>query len=110
MKKYTDYGKTYIGYSDVAALVVVGIGADSNEMESNFLRFGGDDGYNAYIVDEQTEIPDHYKLVMNLKFWTKIYDDAGLTLKVYADQIKIYRAGEFGVIIQTFGDSEIKPM
>ena len=34
------------------------------------------------------------------KAWLKIYDDEGLTEDYSADKIRVYRAGDFGCIIQ----------
>jgi hypothetical protein len=64
------------------------------------LDFGEDGVYGAYIIDENTEIGSHYSKVATFNDWLKIYDDDELTYKVYAEEINIYRAGDFGCIIQ----------
>lgn len=102
MKNYKDFGKTYIGASDYASLILVGCG-DGTEMGLRLheLHFGGDGGYNACIIDEEdVEIGKHYKKVFTAYHWMKIYDDTGLAKEYKADVIEVYRAGGFGCIIK----------
>lgn len=98
MKSYKDYEKRFIGSSDIASLVLVGCDADG--LKSEFLNFGEDGEYRAYIVGSYTEIPEHYKHVYTFECWLKIYDDEELTYSERAKEFNIYRAGEFGCIIQ----------
>lgn len=98
MKNYKDYEKEFIGSSDIATLILAGCGEDGVKIST--LHFGSDGTYRAYIVDQDTEIPDHYKLVDEFESWLKIYDDEELTYKAYAREIKVYRAAEMGCIIQ----------
>ena len=51
--------------------------------------------------DETGEL--YYEKVDDFKHWLKIYDDDELTYRVNAQEINIYRAGDFGCIIQTIG-------
>lgn len=70
-------------------------------MDSTIIKFGGDGSYWAYIVDEDAEIGEHYKKVTEYDYWMKIYDDDGLTYKSpYGKHVNVYRAGDYGVIIQ----------
>lgn len=87
--------------SDIAALILVG--CDENGLKTSTLDFGEDGSYMAYVVDEDAEIGAHYKKVADFKHWLKIYDDDELIYRVNAQGINIYRAGDFGCIIQTIG-------
>lgn len=106
MKNYKDFEKTYIGSSDVATLVLSGawpLAEETNDpapIKLKALAFAEDGNYNAYVVDGDTEIGAHYQLVATFEAWMQIYDDDGLTQKFVADEIRVYRAGEFGCIIQ----------
>ena len=103
MKSYKEYDREFIGDSDIAALIFV---------KANILDFGCDGRYNAYVVDENAKIGDHYTLEMEFetssgfKAWLKVYDDEGLTADYSADKIRVYRAGDFGCIIQLIGEKE----
>lgn len=79
------------------------VGCDENGLKTSTLDFGEDGSYMAYVVDEDAEIGAHYKKVADFKHWLKIYDDDELTYRVNAQEINIYRAGDFGCIIQTIG-------
>lgn len=105
MKHYKDAPKIPIGESDIGVLTVVTV------EKPMFLKFGGDGLYEAYIIDEDTELGDHYKEVMRIKpseEWlssalVKIYDDYELTFSSNASEIVIYRAGEYGCAIRLVG-------
>lgn len=101
MKNYKNYTKQYIGGSDIALLTAVGPGEE--EMQSVFIRYGGDGEYSAYIVDEDAEIGDHYKKIATFNHWLKIYDDDSKTLDINADKIEIFRAAERGTVVKTTG-------
>lgn len=98
MKSYKEFEKTYIGDSDIAALVLVG--CDKTSIVSQILNFGEDGTYKAYVVDSDTEIGNHYVERYRFNHWLKIYDDDGYTAEFKADLIIVYRAGEMGCIIQ----------
>lgn len=102
MKNYKDYLQTNIGYSDIASLTIRSCGIVAP------LDFGSDGDYRAYVVDDNAEIPSHYQLVQNLEHWVHIFDDAELTFSAKADHIRIYRAGDFGCIIQLDGNAEVE--
>lgn len=57
---------------------------------------------------EEAHIGEHYNLVFEGTNWIRIYDDNELTLHAKADVIKIYRAGEFGCIIQLLGNAKVE--
>lgn len=99
MKNYKEYPIQSIGGSDIASLIVRG-GCEAPQA----INFAGDDAYSAYIVDENAEIGDHYKKVYECTCWISIYDDTGLKFHRYAKEIKIYRAGDFGAIVQLIGE------
>lgn len=101
MKSYKDFEKEFIGDSDIATLIMVGY--DSKEkggVSLKKLNFGVDGNYQAYIVEGQTEIGSHYELVAEFTDWLRIYDDSSLVKEFHADVIKVFRAMEFGCIIQ----------
>lgn len=113
-----DYKKEsiYIGSSDAAFLTVVGCTTDG--VKAEILQFGGDGSYNAYIVRNFRDIPAHYHLVMEfetfkqfynmdgtrgevclLDSWVKIYDDTSMTASLRGKRIRVYRAGDYGALI-----------
>ena len=59
MRSYKSYESSYIGDSDIAALILAGISDGS--LQSKVLDFGEDGRYSAYIVDEDAEIGSHYE-------------------------------------------------
>lgn len=103
MKTYKDFEKTYIGGSDIASLILVGCRKDEG-LKTEPLYFGEDGGYSAYIVNqtekEEIKIESHYTKVATFNHWLKIYDDDGKTFDCRGKEINIYRAGQFGCIIQ----------
>lgn len=101
MRTYKDFEKRPIGDSDIASLTV------RYPSKAEVLNFGSDGTYNAYIVTEQAEIGDHYDLVSEGTHWIMIFNDFDKTFSAHADEIKIYRAGEFGCIIQLIGNVRI---
>jgi len=98
MKNYKDFEKVFIGDSDIASLILVGW--SENGLKLFDLHFGEDGSYQAYIIDEDTEIPKHYSRVYECKSWLRIYDDIGLVKEFDSNLIEIYRAGEMGCIIK----------
>lgn len=99
MRNYKEFEQQFIGGSDIATLILVGHRGEKG-LKTMPLYFGEDGSYKAYIVDAETEIGSHYRKVETFNHWLKIYDDERLTYKVYAKEINIYRAGDFGCIIQ----------
>lgn len=98
LKYYKEFPKEYIGDSDIAALLFAGL--SENGLISQWVQFGGDSSYDAYIVDEEAEIGAHYSFIVEFKHWLIIYDDLSLSRTFYAEKIKVYRAGNYGCIIQ----------
>lgn len=100
---YKDYEKKHIGCSDIACLILVGCRA-SEGVKAEKLLFGEDGSYSAYVVEqtehEDVKIESHYTKVATFNHWLKIYDDDGKTFACRGKEINIYRAGEFGCIIQ----------
>ena len=90
---YKDYSQS-LGFSDIANLTLRV--AD----KSIILQFGEDGEYKTYVIDQETEVPSHYHLVDEGSHWLKIYDDEKLVGYFVADDIKVYRAGERGCLIQ----------
>lgn len=105
MTNYKDFNKEYIGDSDNAALILVG--CCEKGLKAKVLSFGEDNSYSAYIVDGvDVEIGNHYKEIAEFNNWLKIYDDEGLSKKIEAEYIKVYRAGEMGCIIQKYNQDK----
>lgn len=98
-KTYKSNLPEFIGASDIASLTVrAGDKVDA-------LDFGEDGCYSVHIVeDAAVDIPAYYSCVFSAySEWLKIYDDDGLSFSKSFDgmkNIKIYRAGDFGCIIQ----------
>lgn len=98
MKNYHEYPRVYMGCSDIASLILVG--CTPTGVGVSGLRFGGDGTYHAYFVDEDAEIGTHYYEVARYTHWFRVYDDLGLQHTLAADEIIVYRAGEYGCVVQ----------
>lgn len=110
IKKLTrfDYAEEYIGSSDVATLIVVGMNPKQVQPTDEPIvtlpmHFGGDGAYHAYVVDERADVPAWYTLEARLSSWIKIYDDENLVYTAHAPEIELYRAGQRGVLIRMIG-------
>ena len=100
MKNYKDFEQEYIGESDIATLILVGCRGEEG-LKTEQLHFGEDGCYRAYIITEpDVVIGSHYKKAATFNHWLKIYDDDEKTFEKHAKEINIYRAGDFGCIIQ----------
>lgn len=98
MKTYKNCEVVMLGSSDISSLIMVG--CDDEGLKVRPLHFGSDGTYSAYVVEEGVEIGSHYKKVETFKHWLKIYDDEEKTFRINAKEINVYRAGDFGCIIQ----------
>ena len=98
---YKEYPKMFIGDSATASLTV------RYPMSAKALHFGESGVYEAYVVDENAEIGEHYKLVHAGRRLVKIYDDTSLSFSAAADSILIYRAGERGCVIQLINPTHV---
>ena len=98
MKHYKD-NIDYIGSSDYSSLILAGH-VNEQGFTTQELHFGCDGEYWAYEIDETYEVPDHYDLVAEFDHWVKIYDDSELTKHHRGKKIKIYRAWDFGALVQ----------
>ena len=96
---YHEYHKKYIGFSDVASLVIRTLDEHSIQ-KLHLLQFGGDGSYSAYIVDSKAEIGEHYSLVCEGRWWMWIYSDEARVARFDGNIIRVYRAGGYGCIIQ----------
>ena len=103
MKNYKDCKKIYLGESDSAKLMMIGM-VDSTTEDVKYLKFVEDGAYDAYFADEETEIPSHYSPVAEFFDLMHIYDDNGLTVSIAAEKIEVYRAGMFGCIVRVIGE------
>lgn len=99
MKTYKDFEKQYIGTSDMASLILAGY-KDGEGFVTLPLHFGQDDSYNAYIVEGEAEIGNHYEKRAEFESWMKIYDDEELVKSFKGNKIIVYRAAEMGCIVQ----------
>ena len=105
MRDYHTYGEVSLGSSDVATVILAGM--KPRGVGTMTLHFGGDGHYGAYLVNENAEIGSHYKLKGIFRSWLKVYDDDSLMVYLRAKKIKVYRAGEYGCIIQVFGKVDL---
>lgn len=100
MKSYKEFKRQHIGSSDIARLII-----DTPD-KVQWIDFGEDGEYSAYIVDDSAEIGEHYTQIFSACGWAHIFDDFGRTASFNAQQINIYRAGSFGCIIQLIDEEE----
>lgn len=93
----TNYKKNTInlGYSDIAMLTIV------SPRGASSLKFGGDGNYKAYVVYGPMDARDipHYTQVYTANSWVWLFDDDGKKTAFTGDMINIYRAGDYGMII-----------
>ena len=92
MTNYKDNVK-YLGYSDIASLTI------RNGGKVEILNLGSDGDYSAKIVKDRELIPGHYNKKYEFKNWIWIYDDGGRKTEFEAENIEIYTAGDFGILI-----------
>lgn len=97
-KSFYKYCTLSAGVSDIAALVY----RTSNPKEIGEIAFGEDGSYKAHLIVGDTEVPDHYYLVLDTQEpWLWIYDDDGKVLDLENPAgFQIYRAGEMGLLIR----------
>lgn len=105
---YKEYMPQYIGGSDIATLIVVGMQPEYDHsmvypVLTMPLPFDEDGDYSAHVIDERAELPAHYKLFASFSSWMKIYDDTGLAYEINAPEIELYRAGKRGILIRVIG-------
>lgn len=95
-QNYKQFESVYLGFSDIAALKVVGCDK-TRGIEANIINMGSDGIYEAYYCNNAI-IGKHYKKVYDVEGWIEIYDDVK---KRFQDRGKfeIYRAGDFGIVI-----------
>lgn len=93
MKNYKDFDIISLGGSDGAVLSLV------TDNSIDYLYFGEDGEYKAYFVNEEIELPSHYKKVFETTGFVGILDDDKSEVTIKADKIEIYRAGERGCLI-----------
>ena len=108
MKDYHEFGKTLLGGSDAAEMVLL-------TSKNNYpIHFGEDGDYSAYFVSNTTTVPDYYKLVQEINFNINDnntilivnYENSECSRKITGEysNVKIYRAGDYGCIFK-FNDS-----
>lgn len=98
---YKEYPKHNLGEAANASLTV------RFPDQARMLHFGEMGPAHAYVVDENAEIGDHYKLIHAGRYCVKIFDDNGLTFEACADSILIYRAGNGGCVIQLINPTSV---
>ena len=94
-KTYKDYPKQYIGLSDIASLTL----RFCNSKSAKIIQFNEDNDYYAYVVTEKIKLPSHYSLIASGKNWLYIYDDSSRSFRISAPVIRVYRCGNYGVLI-----------
>lgn len=103
MKSYKEYGGIPLGTSDSARIMLAGV------KDARFINFGEDGFYHAYLVDENATIGEHYKLQFEMdgSAGASVYDDVERMATIpRCDVIKVYRAGNFGCIIQCINQKQ----
>ena len=104
-KHYKEYKQKYLGSSDTASLTIRFFDKESESVCHELLTFVCDGDYDAYIVDENAKIGEHYKCVFDKAVkWLHIIDDFDVSFKTKANHVKIYRSGNYGCIVQVFGE------
>lgn len=93
-KDHHSYPVIQLGSSDIAQLLA----RSWDKVE--IIKYQCDDSYSAYVVDEHCAIPAHYECVGRFTAWLSIYDDETRTADFKAKEINVYRAGDYGTIIQ----------
>lgn len=104
MRDYHEYKKIDLGGSDIAVITLTGCAPEGEAsdygLKACFLRFVEDGDYSAYVVDADAEIGAHYRMVTSFETWMRTFDDDGHGVEFKADKIVVYRAGEYGCIVQ----------
>ena len=100
-KAYRDYQRVYIGESERAELTLRFFDFEKKAINHKGLHFGGDNVYMAYLIqDESVKIPKWYQLEFESNTpWLDIIDDMNVITFNNIENIKIYRAGDYGCII-----------
>ena len=101
MKNYKDFEKIYIGGSDIANITVRYCSKNDMKIKYFNLKFNEDNEYWAHFVDEPAEIGAHYEKVFDEKiYWAHFIDDENVAAKIACGNLKIYRAGMMGCIVE----------
>ena len=110
-KNYHEY-TMYLGESDIAALILVYFEDPEHHLKTDIIRFGGDNGYRAYLIDDTYEIPARYTHRFTFfPSWFKIYDDSGLTVKAeITAPMHVYSAGSYGLIFKFDSSDDFEAM
>lgn len=99
IKKQTTAGdyarlREFLGYSDMADLLL----RFPDKVEH--LHFEEDGSYKTFIITEETEVPEDYKMVASGTYWLKVYDDTSMTLDIQAPKIEVYQKGQRACLIK----------
>lgn len=109
MKKYKEFQQEDIGASDGASLTLVGGNKEKHyKSKISELNFVEDGAYSAYIVEGEAEIGRHYYLEYICERYLSIFDDYDHTADFYAEEIRVYRAGDYGCIIQLLSKEDLE--
>ena len=96
----------YIGFSDIASLVLRGSRGVDGFPTVQELFFGGDGDYYAHVVKDGEKVPSHYELCYSCKGWLKIYGDRECEAEFRGGRINVYRAGQYGCTIEVLTEEE----
>lgn len=102
MRKHTDYPKEYIGSAENGDLILYGTTAAGELSFSSHCIFGCG-MQEAFIVDEEAEISDDFRLIESFSGSVTIIDDDGQLKNYTAERLLVYRTGEEETIIQLIG-------
>ena len=67
-----------------------------DEQSKDYKKFD----WNKFHEENDVEIGKHYEKVVTFNYWLNIYDDTKRTFSKHAKEFNIYRAGDYGCIIQ----------
>lgn len=69
------------------------------------IDMGETESYKCHIIfDNERKIPECYVKCASGRTWCKLYDDTGAVVVVHGENVDIYRAGENGVIVHSYGE------
>lgn len=100
MKDHHEYPKKPLGGSDIASLMLRAPG------ELYELHMGEDGEYSAYVVDGEALIPEWYTQAFECEGWLWVFDDDRRTARFTGKLIRVFRSGDFGIIVQILNEED----
>lgn len=88
MKHHKEYQKIFFGCSDIASLTLRGC-----NLNPVCVTTYSDGSYHAYVIDDDTELGDHFENIGEFNHWLWVYDDTRRVATFDAEKITVYQAG-----------------